>query len=498
MKQVYLTLFLIASVAFGTTAQLANGAMAPDFIITDQEGVDHTLQDYLDQGKTVFVDLFASWCGPCWTIHSNHVLENVYNTYGPDGTDEVMVFGVEVDPATTHDELIGIGPNTWGNWLEGISYPMAEHNTLASLFNLAFYPTIFAIRPSGKVLLINDYCWDNIADPSFNYVYDIISRGENDVIIGTSLTDVTLCEEFLFTGLASIFNAGTNEITSLQVDMLINGEINQTKMYSGALGEFRRSTVNFTPIVITEKSVIEFVGSMPNSVSDPTPDDNSASFKVIKASQSVEFLIHTDFWPEEISWEFRDPDGNVISSNEEFGTLECDHTYIQEIPYSGDGCYTFSISDTYGDGLLNAPITPGTHQCGTENGMNNQAMGAVSLSLDGEVVFSNINYEDGTSMDLGWNQSSAVQEIKGLNSINVYPNPVVNRLHVDFNLAESTRLKLEIVDLLGRTALDLGSQTFQAGTNRESINTSDLSNGMCLLRMTQGNAVKTIKFHVIH
>jgi hypothetical protein len=38
----------------------------------------------------------------------------------------------------------------------------------------------------------------------------------------------------------------------------------------------------------------------------------------------VEFSMRTDFWPDEISWELRDSEGNLIDSDASYPALTCD------------------------------------------------------------------------------------------------------------------------------------------------------------------------------
>ena len=54
---------------------------APDFLVTDSWGTTHKLyQDYLDQGKTVMIEVFFADCPPCNAIAP--YVETLYQTWG--------------------------------------------------------------------------------------------------------------------------------------------------------------------------------------------------------------------------------------------------------------------------------------------------------------------------------------------------------------------------------------------------------------------------------
>jgi peroxiredoxin len=64
MKKMLL-LFTLMCLFSLVRAQLPNGSIAPDFTATDINGQSHNLYSLLNQGYTVYLDVSATWCGPC-------------------------------------------------------------------------------------------------------------------------------------------------------------------------------------------------------------------------------------------------------------------------------------------------------------------------------------------------------------------------------------------------------------------------------------------------
>ena len=158
MKQIFTSLMLLffifsaSIVTANSVMPLNDNAIAPDFTVNDINGVSHTLYDYLDDGKMVILDFSATWCPPCWSYHQANVLKDIYNTYGPPGTDEIMVLFVEADPSTPVSALYGTG-NTQGDWVTGTPYPIIDdgNGSLNSAYQISFFPTLYAVCSDRKI-----------------------------------------------------------------------------------------------------------------------------------------------------------------------------------------------------------------------------------------------------------------------------------------------------------------------------------------------------------
>ncbi|MBL7828220.1 MAG: HYR domain-containing protein [Saprospiraceae bacterium] len=119
----------------------------PDWKGTDLNGQTHQLYDYLNQGKIVFLDVFSTWCGPCYSYQQSGKFKELYNQYGPNGANTVRVFALEADPGTGIPQLYGTPPLTQGNFVAGTPYPIIDLPRIDEAFYVDGYPSLYCVCP---------------------------------------------------------------------------------------------------------------------------------------------------------------------------------------------------------------------------------------------------------------------------------------------------------------------------------------------------------------
>ncbi len=155
MKNIIITLFLACTSFTFSHAQLADGTVAPNFTGTDINGVSHNLYTLLDQGKTVYLDFSATWCIICWNYHNTHAMKDLWNTYGPPGTNEAYVLFIEsYQPSNTNCLYgpTGCNNSTKGDWVTGTPYPIIDDASIGDLYDVPYYPIVYVICPADKKL----------------------------------------------------------------------------------------------------------------------------------------------------------------------------------------------------------------------------------------------------------------------------------------------------------------------------------------------------------
>jgi hypothetical protein len=165
-----LPIFLLGLTTF---AQPVNGSTSPDWTMRDIKGNVWHLYDLTAKGKTVYLDISATWCGPCWHYHKTGYLDSLYKQHGPTGSvdQSCYVFFIEGDSRTTYADLNGTGTRTAGNWLADTDIPIFNpgEDTISPVmldYNIQYYPTILMICPDNKVFLMGPISDDMLFEKS--------------------------------------------------------------------------------------------------------------------------------------------------------------------------------------------------------------------------------------------------------------------------------------------------------------------------------------------
>ncbi|MEM1319878.1 MAG: T9SS type A sorting domain-containing protein [Bacteroidota bacterium] len=455
------------------SAQLPDDSIAPDWVLTDIEGQEHQLYDYLDQGMTVFIDFTATWCDPCWVYQNRNHLDRLYHKHGPNGSKELMVFMIEGDPATTLEDLEGTGSNTLGNWIENTSYPIINDASITELYQVGYWPTIYKICPDKRIELIGTQ--------NYSTLYACLNRCEgprgtnNAAILSYEGESGFFCGNIQVAPKLVIQNEGSANLTSCVINFYNNGELMQSKVWSGDLAPHTTNLVRFDQFNIQEDASFKFRLHSPNNQNDEAPEYNihdQTRLMAPVAGPMITLRLHTDYWPEEISWTLKEDNGTVLHSSEDY-TLEANTAYEYNFELDAEGCYELEVVDTYGDGLVNGPV-----------GGGQVAHGAISLESRGEVLWSDNSY--GFGVTIPFEMSTVLvntQELTlAVETLTMRPNPARDAVQLDFSLVNDSQLDISIYDLLGRQILQLPQQSFSAGQHQLPIDLSAFEEGMYLLQ----------------
>lgn len=362
MKKIYTLLLLAASLSL--YAQLPNGSFAPNWTATDIDGNEWNLYEVLESGRSVVLEVTATWSGQSWEYHESGVLSDFYNLYGPDGSNEAMVFFIEADNGTTLDDLNGTGNDTQGNWLENIPYPIIDDaEFIANLYEAYGYPSHVLICPNRLL--------SSFGFPTDFAIYQLsqeclVPSGQNNAGIYTYVGfEGELCGEETFAPSVVWQNLGVENITAAELGLYLNGALTETISWTGDLPPLAIDPQGFTAVTVSEATTLEVVISSVNSMDDDDPSNNVLQVEIIDAPATAEnFLsleITTDDYPLETYWEIMDASGTVFHRGGNPGVFDnvvlpgayaqASATYTHEVPLPIDGCYELVVYDAYGDGI---------------------------------------------------------------------------------------------------------------------------------------------------
>jgi thiol-disulfide isomerase/thioredoxin len=354
---------LFLCLPFCASAQLQDGDFAPDFELQDLNGNTWHLYELLESGKHVILDFSATWCAPCWWYHETGVLNEAYTLYGPEGTNELMIFMIEGDDQTNLACLFDL-PDcsyiTQGDWTAGTLYPIINDDLIADVYEIGGWPTQYHICPTKLI--------SNTSNPSLETIdYFLHSCAEPIGQNNASIEDFTsysgeFCHAITITPSIEVKNLGHQTMERATATCYVNGELRSTAIWEGHVIPFDTLSLSFAEITIDEAaSMLVRIDSV-NGVMDDDLANNEVSVQFIPSPFTTQNILQlelkTNFLPKGVYWEMTNSDsvvlykgGNptVVGKEDDGGTYtENDVVHIISIPLPGDGCYAFSVYDING------------------------------------------------------------------------------------------------------------------------------------------------------
>ena len=490
MKRIFTLLSFLC--LFGTTqAQLADGTVVQDFTFTDIDGNEQSLYDILNQGKSIVIDVFATWCGPCWSYHQAHHLNDVWDNYGPDGTNEMYVIGVEGDGATPVEAIWGAaGTNTIGDWTTGVPYPMVNSSSIANQLAINYYPTLFmicqdrTIREVGQINATSMYAAHNeCAQP-----VGINNAGLSDYL-GNSLH---FCDDYAFTPKISVTNYGTSIMTTATLEVIVNGSTVSTVDFEGELYTFDKELISFDEITVAPGDEIAINILAVNGEDDEDSSDNLYT-EILETPQEIDnntlnVEIMTDSKGNETFWAILDGTGAVVEDGGNvfvglngggtqgipFGGYDDNTLYEITVTLPQTDCYKIRLVDNWGDGLTGDGYFKVT-------------------DANGNVVYEVSDFEAYANRTVSASFTVGTDEIAGLENFRVYPNPTQSDITINLDLTETIAAQLTLTDLSGKiiSTQNLGQRT--AGNHQIELSMNDLAPGVYYVELTSDKGVATQK-----
>jgi PKD repeat protein len=176
----------------------------------------------------------------------------------------------------------------------------------------------------------------------------------------------TYCNTSTFVPEITLRNFGSAALTSATIEYSVNGGAPSTYSWSGNLASGATTNVTLPTITVTTGGNTTFTAAVVtvNGSADPNAVNNASTttFQVILNGQQANYTLQPDCYGSELSWVIRDANNTVLYSGGPYTDAASPAPIISNLCL-GVGCYTYVLTDSYGDGLF------GGSNC-TVNGRN--------------------------------------------------------------------------------------------------------------------------------
>ncbi|MBI5914191.1 MAG: T9SS type A sorting domain-containing protein [Bacteroidetes bacterium] len=214
-----------------------------------------------------------------------------------------------------------------------------------------FTPTVdmSAIGPY-PFTIYTTYSYDTtFINDTFRIVVKQLTRNDA-AIIGFTGLDFPICDTTLQAGII-LQNKGVDTLYSATINYQINGGTTFTINWTGALPPGQTEVVPFgSDEVVDGNNTVYAYAQLPNGVNDEddTNDSSTRPFSIVGGGTGILLELLTDNYPNETTWDLFDENDNVLFSGGPYSQTQTVYTLPMCV---AEGCYKFSIYDSFGDGM---------------------------------------------------------------------------------------------------------------------------------------------------
>ncbi|RXQ92207.1 T9SS type A sorting domain-containing protein [Ancylomarina salipaludis] len=239
------------------------------------------------------------------------------------------------------------------------------------------------------------------------------------------------------------------------------------------------TTTNVTGL--TESTTYRFYVTATDAKGNISAASNSLDVTTTTAStNNLTLTITFDRYPEETSWALKDGNGSTVASGGTYNSQADESTLVIPIDDLTDGCYEFTISDAYGDGICCA-YGNGSYKLENSTGTILASGGSFGSSEVTSFCLPSTTYGITATNS---NMNTIVTEP----AVNIYPNPASSFIKVQVTNAK-TNGKLKIYSTTGSLI-----KVVKMDDNESRINISELPTGLYLISVETKKEIITKKF----
>ncbi len=262
------------------------------------------------------------------------------------------------------------------------------------------------------------------------------------------------------------FTANNNSIATLEGRTFDLGTLS-----IAPFGSNNKSTTDFTVNIIS----VNGEAKTPSAENKTTKTESYTKTAPKSGEGAVRVIVKTDEYGSEFKWKILDENGSVVASKGSYPN-QAKRDTVDLPQLTENGCYTAVATDDYGDGQ--------------EGGFFRVYIGGTAVvNITGQYSEKKMDFILGSSLGLNESEGIIAQSI-------VYPNPANDRAILSIDMLNSSKAKIQVVDMLGREVITLNNNNLSSGNNKVEINTSSLMSGTYFVRVVTNDGMVSHRLNI--